>query len=47
MITRNFDTAVYLPLKNSTDILEFMLTDEFHTDKNVAFKSIKMKIFLE
>lgn len=40
MMTWNFDIPVYLPLKGSTDRREFMLSDEFHTDKNVAFVKI-------
>lgn len=47
MVTWNFHTPIYLSLKGSSDRLEFMLTDEHYTDKNVAFESIKMQIIIE
>lgn len=47
MVTWTFDTPLYIPLKGSTDRLEFMRTDQFHTDKNVAFSAITMQILIE
>lgn len=47
MLTWNFDTPIYLHLKGSTDMLEFMLTDEYHPEKNVAFVGIMLHILIE
>ncbi|XP_057297642.1 uncharacterized protein LOC130628675 [Hydractinia symbiolongicarpus] len=47
MLTWTFNKPVYLPLKGSTDRLEFMLTDEYHHEKNISFVGIKIHLLIE